>query len=58
MSCPHAKRQWPGHEKPYQVCLHPDVKLCKCFDENVCPLKTGVIPAKPVPPRIEEMELF
>lgn len=41
MSCAYAKRKWPGHEKPYQVCLNPNVRKCKCFpiDEEECPFR-------------------
>ena len=43
MSCAYAKRKWPGHEKPYQVCLNPNVRKCKCFpiDEEECPFRPG-----------------
>lgn len=43
MSCAYAKKQWPGHEKPYQVCLNPDVRKVKCFaiDEEECPFRAG-----------------
>lgn len=43
MSCAYAKREWPGHEKPYQVCLNPNVRKCKCFpgDEEECPFRAG-----------------
>lgn len=43
MSCAYAKRKCPGHEKPYQVCLNPNVKKCKCFpiDEEECPFRAS-----------------
>ena len=43
MSCAYAKRKLPGHEKPYQVCLNPNVRKCKCFpiDEEECPFRPG-----------------
>lgn len=43
MACAYAKRPWPGHEKPYQVCLNLNVKKCRCYeiDEDECPFKSG-----------------
>lgn len=43
MACAYAKHPWPGHEKPYQVCLNLNVKKCRCYeiDEDECPFKSG-----------------
>ena len=38
MACRFAKRQRPGVEKPYQVCLHLDTGIVKCWNEEDCPL--------------------
>lgn len=38
MSCPHAKKQKHGSEKPYLVCLHQKTRIVKCYEEALCPL--------------------
>lgn len=41
MSCEWMKKERIGSLRPYRICLNPKVRMCKCWDENLCPLRHG-----------------
>lgn len=33
------KKERIGSMREYRICLNPHVRMCKCWDESLCPLK-------------------